>query len=134
MRNRAPAGYASISKIEVRGLRFTQLLGGDMSERLFKASEYREAKAEHKRNNPTKGDYWWEDHFCPVLVVLSVAKDFVTICRKTKDAGDNKWTWDLTQPEILSRADFVKKLEHSRCGGDHSWAVREFERGCVSST
>lgn len=31
MRNRAPAGYASISKIEVRGLRFTQLLGGRMS-------------------------------------------------------------------------------------------------------
>jgi hypothetical protein len=29
MRNRAPAGYASISKIEVRGLRFTQLLSGD---------------------------------------------------------------------------------------------------------
>ncbi|MFN7318347.1 MAG: hypothetical protein ACK5S6_02445 [bacterium] len=29
MRNRAPAGYASISKIEVRGLRFTQLLAGD---------------------------------------------------------------------------------------------------------
>ncbi len=134
MTAQAPAGYTSISIVEVRGLRFTQLLGGDMSERLFKASEYREAEAEHKRNNPTKGDYWWEDHFCPVLVVLSVAKDFVTICRKTKDAGDNKWTWDLTQPEILSRADFVKKLEYGRCGGDHSWAVREFERGCVSST
>jgi len=31
MRNRAPAGYASISIIEVRGLRFTQLLGRTMS-------------------------------------------------------------------------------------------------------
>ena len=106
----------------------------DMPERLFKASEYREAESEHKRNNPTKGDYWWEDHFCPVLVVLAVAKDFVTVCRKTKDVGGNKWTWELTQPEIMSRADFVKKLEHGRVGGDHSWAAREFERGCVSST
>jgi hypothetical protein len=134
MRNRAPAGYASISKTPNRGLRFTQLLGGEMTERLFKASEYREAEAEHKRNNPTKGDYWWEDHFCPVLVVLAVAKDFVTVCRKTKDVGDNKWTWDLTKPEILNRADFVEKLEYGRVGGDHSWAAREFERGCVSST
>jgi hypothetical protein len=30
MRNRAPAGYASISKTPNRGLRFTQLLGGFM--------------------------------------------------------------------------------------------------------
>jgi hypothetical protein len=30
MRNRAPAGYASISKRPNRGLRFTQLLGGGM--------------------------------------------------------------------------------------------------------
>ena len=66
--------------------------------------------------------------------MLSVAKDFVTVCRKTKDVGDNEWTWDLTQPEILSRADFVKKLEYGRVGGDHSWAAREFERGSVSST
>ena len=32
-----------------------------MTEKLFKASEYKLAEAEHKRDNPTKGDYWWED-------------------------------------------------------------------------
>ena len=100
-----------------------------MTEKLFKASEYRLAEIDHKRNNPTKGDYWYEDHFVPVLVVLSVAKDFITVCRKTKDLSGNTWTWDLTQPEILSRESFVRRLEYGRCGGTHQWAVEEFQRG-----
>lgn len=102
-----------------------------MPEKLFKASEYREAEAEHKRNNPSDGDYWYEDHFVPVMVVLSVAKDFITVCRKTKTAGDNKWTWDLTQPEIMSRAEFVKRLDDNfaRVGGNHYWVVKEFAKG-----
>ena len=97
-------------------------------ERLFKASEYREAEAEHKRNNPSKGDYWWQDHFCPVLVVLAVAKDFITICRKTKDVDDKSWTWDLTQVEILNRSDFLERIKYGRVGGSHYWAVEEFEK------
>ncbi len=105
-----------------------------MKEWFIKVSECRKAEAEHKRNNPTAGDYWWSDHFCPVLVVLAVVKDFVTVCRKTKAVGDHHWTWDLTQPELMSRSDFVAMLKHGRFGGDHSWAAREFERGSVSST
>jgi hypothetical protein len=103
----------------------------ETEEKLFKASEYREAEAEHKRNNPTKGDYWWEDHLCPVLVVLAVSKSFVTVCCKNKDAGGNKWTWDLTKPEIMSLDDFKKRLSGRFCfvGGSHYWAVEEFERG-----
>lgn len=100
-----------------------------MTERLFKASEYREAEAEHKKHNPSKGDYWWEDHFCPILVVLSVSANHVTVCTKTKDVENNKWTWDLSQPQIMSREQFVKRLEYGRVDGNHWWAVEEFEKG-----
>lgn len=100
-----------------------------MSERLFKASEYREAEAEHKRQHPTKGDYWWEDHFCPVLVVLAVAADFITVCCKTKPSGEDHWTWDLNQLQLMRRDEFVKRLECGHVGGSHFWAVKVFERG-----
>jgi hypothetical protein len=100
-----------------------------MTEKLFKASEWQEAEKEHKKHNPTPGDYWHEDHFCPILVVLAVAKEFITVCRKTKNGGENKWTWDLSDPEILSREKFAEKLKYGRVGGNHYWAVKEFDHG-----
>lgn len=95
--------------------------------RVYQSNEWEEAERDHKRLNPSAGDYWWEDHFCPVLVVLEVTGQFRIVCDKTKDAGDNKWTWDLTKPTIMDREAFEKKLEHSRIGGSHYWAVKEFK-------
>jgi hypothetical protein len=96
-------------------------------EKTYKAREWQEAEIDHKRHNPSEGDYWWTDHFCPVLVVLAVTGRFVTICSQTKDAGDDKWTWDLTKPSILDRDKFEKKLDHCRVGSSQFWAVREFK-------
>lgn len=101
----------------------------DTSERLYKASEWQEAERDYKRHNPSAGDYWYEDMFVPMLVVLDVNKNFVTFCQTTKDVGNNKWTWDLSKPEIISRNDFVKKVERfGRLGGSHYWAVEEFKK------
>lgn len=107
-----------------------------MSETMYKASQWKEAECDHKRHNPSEGDYWWCDHFCPVLVVLSVTGKFVTVCRETKDARDNKWTWDLSKPSIMDREAFEKKLEgaRARVGGSHFWAVTEFKKPVASAT
>jgi len=101
-----------------------------MTDRLFKASEYKQAEAEHRRNNPSPGDYWYEDMYVPVLIVLSVAGNFVTICRKVKPVNDRQWTWDLTKPEIVSREEFVKRLDDPFCGvtSGHYAVVKEFEK------
>lgn len=100
-----------------------------IEEKLYKASEYREAEDDHRRNNPTPGDYWWCDHFCPVLVVLAVTPKFITVCTKTKDVGNSKWTWDLDEvPTVLSKSDFLNKLSDrcSHVGGPHYWVVKAF--------
>lgn len=95
--------------------------------RVYQSNEWEKAERDHKRLNPSAGDYWWAEMFCPVLVVLVVTGDFVTVCREKKDTGDNKWTWDLTRPSLLCRANFEKMLEGARIGGSHFWAVKEFE-------
>ncbi len=102
-------------------------------ERLFKASEYREAEAEHKRKNPTRGDYWVCDFCCPFLVVISVAAKFVTVCKKTKPVCKDRWTWDLNFPEIISKLDFEQMLQQCHVAGNHQWVVKFFEFGCEQS-
>jgi hypothetical protein len=98
-----------------------------VAKRVYQSNEWEKAERDHKRLNPSAGDYWWEEMFCPVLVVLAVSGGFVTVCRETKDAGDNKWTWDLTKPSIIDRKQFAERLEDARVGGSHFWAVKEFE-------
>jgi len=105
----------------------------ETAEKTYKASEWQEAECDHKRHNPSPGDYWYTDHFCPVLVVLAVTGNFVTTCQQTKDAGGDKWTWDLTQPTMLSRAALPATLAHCFVGGSQYWAVKEFENPAADS-
>lgn len=102
----------------------------DIVERLYKASEWRQARDEHKRHNPEPGDYWTEDHLSPVLVVLDVKANFLVICEKTKDVGNNKWTWDIESPTLISKTEFLKKISRY-CGfsGSHYWTVEEYRSG-----
>lgn len=106
----------------------------DIVERLYKPSEWRQARNAHKLHNPEPGDYWTEDHFSPVLVVLDVKPNFVVICDKTKDVGNNKWTWNLTSPTLISREEFVQKLNrYCSFSGSHCWAAKEYRSGKQSS-
>lgn len=67
------------------------------------------------RKNPTVGDYW-EDHFCPVMVVLEVTDTTVTICDKDKADGPKHWTWDFDHVTVLSREEFSKKPLYDKEG------------------
>jgi hypothetical protein len=104
------------------------LKGGTMSERLFKASQWREAKAEHKRQCPEPGDYWYVDHFCPLLVVVTVLADFVLVCRNVQDAGDNCWTWDLSKLDTLPREEFGELVTEAFLGEKHNWVPERLNR------
>lgn len=77
------------------------------------------------RLHPTVGDYW-EEHFCPVMVVLDVSPTTVTICDKRKDAGPNHWTWDFDHVKTITREAFSKKPLYDKDGkgalGDKCYA------------
>lgn len=61
--------------------------------------------------NPKEGDFWHE-MYCPVLVVIHVHEDnSLTICEHTKDAGDNKYVFDMSKVRKITREDFVKKIK-----------------------
>jgi hypothetical protein len=80
--------------------------------------------------NPQPGDYW-EEHFCGVCVVLAVEDDCVIFCNKKKDAGENKWTWDLDKTDIKTVDEFNDWLRYSSIPGywcdvmpeAHKWAL-----------
>lgn len=70
--------------------------------------------------HPQAGDYW-EDHFCPVLIVLDVQGKQLTICDKIEDLGERKGRrFDLTQARQMTRAELVKKLSYGTIPG--TWA------------
>lgn len=62
---------------------------------------------------PEPGDYW-QEMFTPVCVVIEFTNGQVVLCEHTKPVGDNRWTWDLTQIQTMSHADFVQYLVY--CG------------------
>jgi hypothetical protein len=99
-------------------------------EKLYKASEWREAKKEHHLNNPQAGDYWFEDMYVPWLVVLHVVGNHVVVCEKTKSTDESHWTWDLEQVQMYSKEQFKEKL--SRYGrisdSSHYWAAEAFKK------
>jgi hypothetical protein len=73
-------------------------------------------KERHKINtahrlNPKIGDYW-NEMFCPVLVVIGLKSDKVLICKSTKDCAENTWTWDLSKLEWLTKEQFSSKLTY----------------------
>lgn len=91
------------------------------------SSKYLEIQAELTRAhrlNPTVGDYW-EDHFCPVMVVLEVTDTTVTIADKTKKVDSNHWTWDEDKVKTITRDEFAKRPLYDKSGqgsiGDRCW-------------
>jgi hypothetical protein len=99
-----------------------------MSEKLYTAKEWRKARADWKRENPAEGDYWYGEMFIPILVVLAVHPNHVTICSNTQETDAEHWTWDLDKPRIVSREEFKAMIADRFCdyGGSHDWAARMF--------
>lgn len=48
-----------------------------------KANEFEQYSQEHL-HSPKPGDYW-QEHLCPILVVVAVTDDAVLVIDKTKD-------------------------------------------------
>lgn len=72
------------------------------------------------RFNPRPGDYW-EDHLTPAVVVLAVTPRTVVVCRERKDVSPNRWTWDLSKAQTMSRHEFARWLEYDTRPG--TWAT-----------
>lgn len=66
--------------------------------------------------NPQPGDYW-EDMFCPVLLVLEVKNDKVTIVSKTKEVDQFHWSWDFDKVQVLTVQELIDKLSYSYDSG-----------------
>ena len=99
-------------------------------EKLYRASEWKEARRDHRMCNPQEGDYWYEDMFVPHLVVLKVLANHIIFCDKTKATDERHWTWDLSQPKMLSKNEFKEKVsKYSRLSEvSHYWAAEEFNK------
>lgn len=77
----------------------------------------------HHLMNPSPGDYW-EDHLCPVCVVLGVSNFSITICRDTKQIDDMHWYWDLSKITHLTLTEFRKfLLYNSKNLKNKTWAT-----------
>jgi len=81
-------------------------------------NEHESQNLEH-RDNPRPGDYW-EDHLCPVCVVLDASRFAISYCRKTKDVGSDRWAWDLSAIETMTPKDFKVWLTYTSM--DKTWA------------
>lgn len=67
---------------------------------------------------PKVGDFWHE-MFVPIMVVIGVSDDAVTICDKV-DRGHETWTWDFSGIRKISRHEFAERpLYRSFAHGDH---------------
>lgn len=71
--------------------------------------------------NPQVGDYWHE-MLVPVLVVLDVDDEGITVCKRTKQVDNNHWTWDLGKYEKMSREDFQYYLSRAGDPERGQWA------------
>ena len=75
--------------------------------------------------DPKAGDYW-QEMFSPVCVVVGRLGDEVVICRTTKDDGLDRWNWDLSRVETMTRAEFAAWLSHKSDGlRDRTWCSVE---------
>jgi hypothetical protein len=73
-----------------------------------------DAQNEKHAANPQRGDYW-QEMFCPVLIVLGRVGNRVLICDKTKSAGPGRWSWDVDGDgvKLLTLDAFRKELTYS---------------------
>jgi hypothetical protein len=130
MRNRAPAGYASISKNEVRGLRFTQLLGRDMTKTLNRITHEKLEDGIVVSGSIGSGETWPEAYrrsldswqYGPIVAEL-LLHDVELIFDGCEEAGDiathNEWlraVWCMIEQlemtlKPLSELERLKKYE-----------------------
>lgn len=72
--------------------------------------------------DPKAGDYW-EDHFCPVLIVVGVMHGIVVFFDKTVDVDSEHWKFDESKPNSLALPEFTKKLRYNSPNmGEQTWA------------
>ncbi len=72
--------------------------------------------------NPQVGDYWHEA-FTPICVVLGRDGDEAILCKRTKEASPNHWTWDLRQVERITLKAFAEWLSYkSESVKNKTWA------------
>ena len=82
--------------------------------------------------DPQRGDFWHE-MFAPICVVLDVRPHSLTLCRKVQAVKQDKWTWDLSKKENMSRELFRRWLSYDSIPGTwchviprhHLWACDE---------
>jgi len=94
--------------------------------------EYDRLVNEKHISDPQPGDYW-QEMFCPYFVVIRRLGDLVIICDQKKDAGDHRWTWDLTKLKVQSLAELRKQVTYGTipgfvadvCPAAHLWVVDE---------
>jgi hypothetical protein len=80
----------------------------------YDAEEQERTNREHAAN-PLVGDYW-QEHFCPVAVVVLVSPTYVLTIEKKKSVDADHWTWDLTsKPHIYTRKEFLFRFTYGRC-------------------
>ena len=83
----------------------------------LKDQEARDAANKKHCRKPKVGDFW-QECFAPVCVVIDASKFVVTTCELTKNAGNNKWTWDFSELKTYTRAEFVNRFRYGRIGND----------------
>lgn len=88
------------------------------------AKEERAALNERHAKIPGPGDYWHE-MLSPVCVVIARVAGYVLVCRKTKSAGNDCWTWDLRESvlEVMRLDEFRKSLSYGTIPGYWAWVV-----------
>lgn len=70
--------------------------------------------------NPQVGDFWHE-MLAPIAVVVARPNDkTVLFCRKTMDADEGHWTWDLAKSESMTLDEFKTFLSYGSIPG--CWA------------
>jgi hypothetical protein len=86
------------------------------SERRHRGVNYEDMKrqSQEHRIEPKIGDYWHE-MFTPILVVVGVTDDAVSVC-KPKSVDHNHWTWDMDKIERMTRDAFAKYVTYEGCG------------------
>jgi hypothetical protein len=126
---RSNEDFLNIPDMDTQTSPNTQQSDTNKAPKLYHAHQWEEAKRDHRKTHPEKGDYWWCEHFNPVLVVLDKIPGHIIVCRKTKDADDNHWTWDLDKIELLTQQAFTDLLTRTMAylaNTPHRETVREY--------
>ena len=110
----------------------TKIIATILPEPKYGSPEYKARNEDHAKN-PRLGDYW-HDQFSPAYVVLALEPLHVVVCSRTKDVGDNQWTWDLSKHERMTYPEFEGHLAYQSIPGYWAdcvpsrmrWAAEEY--------